>query len=187
MLRIAYADAHVTPEANIVLIGPRAAGKTTIGTMLAKTLQRTFIDLDDKVRERFEQASIQEIWAKHGEHAWRAAEVESLRGLASQQSCIIALGGGAPTVHEIAELLRSKVAQGTALIVYLECQPAELQRRLRLQPGDRPSLTGQTVIDEVPQVLAQREPIYRSLANLIVNVEECDPQKIAAQIMKLAE
>jgi shikimate kinase len=63
-------------------------------------------------------------------------------------------------------ILEHARADGEAWIIYLQCSVEELERRLRNEPGDRPSLTGDDPVAEIGAVLAAREPTYRALADL---------------------
>ena len=78
---------------NIVLIGMPSSGKTTIGKMLAKRMQKEFIDLDDKIIEKAGK-SIPEIFTESGEAGFRAIETEVAIELAKTNNKIIATGGG---------------------------------------------------------------------------------------------
>ena len=62
---------------NIVLLGYRGSGKTSIGKKLASELWKDFVDLDDATRARFNNQTIADIWAEHGEAAFRAAEADA--------------------------------------------------------------------------------------------------------------
>lgn len=159
----------VSEEPNLLLIGLRGSGKSTLGRALALRQSRGFIDLDDVTPGVAGCASVAELWRQRGEAGFREAELRALtQTLASRRGDVIALGGGAPTAPGAADLLRREVAAGRARIVYLRCSAEELAARLRALSGgpgaDRPSLTGADPIDEIPAVLAQRDDLYRSLA-----------------------
>ena len=79
---------------NIILIGYRGSGKTTLGKQLAMRQWLTFVDVDSEVCKRFDNASIADIWAKHGEPEWRRVEVEVTEDLCKKDGQVIALGGG---------------------------------------------------------------------------------------------
>ncbi|MFO0875152.1 MAG: shikimate kinase [Phycisphaerales bacterium] len=158
------------PPPTILLLGPRAAGKTSVGRALAARLGRPFIDLDDRVRDRFDGRTVSEIWKAHGESAWRLAEGAALDELLSRdrglEPAVIALGGGAPTVAAVREAIAQARAAGRVVTLLLLPSIDVLTKRLARQPGDRPSLTGGGVADEASTLLAARLPVYRSLADL---------------------
>ncbi|MFK7788870.1 MAG: shikimate kinase, partial [Phycisphaeraceae bacterium] len=82
---------------NIVLLGYRGSGKTSIGRQLAVELWKDFVDLDDATRARFNNQTIADIWTDHGEAAFRKAEADAAVELLSNENQVIALGGGTLT------------------------------------------------------------------------------------------
>ena len=159
---------------NIVLLGYRGSGKTSIGKQLANELWKDFVDLDDATRKRFGNQSIAEIWAEQGEQAFRQAEAEAAAQLLAKDDQVIALGGG--TV--ITEAGRAAVAAAdNATRIYLSCASDVLASRIAgdtTTATERPSLTGDTdPAAEVQQVLALRDPIYRQVADLVFDVTYC--------------
>jgi shikimate kinase len=159
---------------NILLIGPRATGKSTIGRALAERLGRAFIDLDDRVRARFGGDDVRVIWATHGEPAWRATELACLISVLGEDNRVIALGGGTPMIPDAMEAIRSAQRLDRARVVYLQCGTSELVRRLQDGAGDRPSLSGGDVALETRRIIAQREPTYLELADAVVRTDRRD-------------
>jgi len=155
---------------NILLIGPRGCGKTTIGNLLAARWSRPFVDLDDLTLSRFSESSISAAWQAHGETAWRSAELAALHTALSNDHQIIALGGGTPMIDQARRLIENLRQTRSALAIYLRCSADILSARLRSTPGDRPSLTGSHFIDEVPAVLKAREPTYLEIADIVYDV-----------------
>jgi shikimate kinase len=164
---------------NIVLIGLRASGKTTIGRLLAQRLDLPFVDLDDRALATFEQKSIRDVWIERGENAWRNAEAASLQELLQADGQIVALGGGTPMIAEVQSRLQACREARLAHVVYLKCSVAELTRRLSSDPGDRPSLTASGLTSEIASVLAQREPTYLGLADIQYDTSGVSPEKAA--------
>lgn len=160
---------------NIVLLGYRGSGKTSVGKMLASKLWKTFVDVDRETCKRFDNASIADIWQRHGEPAWRDAEAAVTVELLGYRDQVIALGGGTvmiPSVrHALAEAADRRV-------FYLRCDPAELHRRIhgdQQSSATRPSLTAMGGgIEEIQAVLAEREPVYRSVADEEFDVTRTD-------------
>ncbi len=156
-------------EPNLLLIGLRGSGKSTIARALALREHRAFFDLDEITPTMLGCTSVEEVWNAHGEAAFREAETRALtQTLATNSGAVIALGGGAPTAPGAAELIARETRNGRARVAYLRCEPAVLARRLRSIPGgpgpSRPSLTGADPIDEIATIYAQRDPLYQSLA-----------------------
>lgn len=166
---------------HVLLIGLRASGKTTLGRSLAASLQRPFIDLDDDTARVMHAASAADAIRTQGLSAFRLAEATALRAaLAQTKAAVISLGGGTPTAPGAAEIIRD--SKPSALAIYLRARPATLQARLRHSDiSTRPSLTGACVIDEVPALFAQRDPIYRGIAAHVLDIDHMDqPQALAA-------
>ncbi|MDX1565173.1 MAG: shikimate kinase, partial [Phycisphaeraceae bacterium] len=147
---------------NLILIGYRASGKTTLGRAVAEKLGWRFIDTDDRVRTEFEGRTIADIWQQEGEKAFRAAECRVVRRLLKQDRQVIALGGGTPMQTEAYQALRE---DPNAFCVYLAAPAEVLAERIAIDAGSadqRPALTPLGGgLDEVSRTLALREPTYR--------------------------
>lgn len=167
---------------NVLLIGPRGSGKSSVGALLAGRLGLPFRDLDDLVLGSFEQATVTEVWAMCGESAWRAAEVNSLKDSLGDEASVIALGGGVPMIEDARTLINLAREAGEAIVIYLRCEPDELRRRLIEDSGDRPGLTGEDPIAEIEDVFAQRDPTYVKLADRVFDVSEVPVEKTAEQL-----
>jgi shikimate kinase len=145
---------------SLALIGYRACGKTTVGRLLAARLHYRFVDLDAAIEHRIAMP-ISRYFTAHGEAAFREQETLALRSvLENPHHLILSTGGGCIVREENRAILREKVG----IIVYLAVPIAEIQRRLQHDAGQRPSLTGHSIVDEAPRLLAQREPLYRATA-----------------------
>ncbi|MCI0362276.1 MAG: hypothetical protein L0219_00245 [Phycisphaerales bacterium] len=172
---------------NTLLIGARASGKTTVGRLLAAKLLRVFIDLDDRVLRDLGEPSVQSAWKNQGEPRWRGAEAAAIVELLKGEDQVIALGGGTPMIPAAKCAIESAQSQGTARVIYLMCSIDELARRLREHGGDRPNLTEQGLINEIASVVAAREPTYRQLAQVRINVALKSPSEIVAEIVAKVE
>lgn len=156
-------------EPNLLLIGLRGSGKSTVARALALRQHRAFFDLDEITPTLLGCTSVADAWSSHGEAAFRGAESRALsQTLGAQRGAIIALGGGGPTAPGAAELIERETRAGRARVVYLRCSPELLAQRLRSIPGgpgaSRPSLTGADPIEEIATIYAQRDPLYQRLA-----------------------
>lgn len=154
----------------LILIGSRGAGKTAVGRLLSARLERPFVDLDDLAIALAGGGSIRDFMARAGEPAWRELERRAFLDATGGPAppAILALGGGAVTVPAIREELVRLTDAGSVRIVWLSAPLATLAARLKADPGDRGSMTGLGLIDELPALLATREPLYRGLSNLVV-------------------
>ena len=109
---------------NVILIGYRATGKTTLAKLLAARLQCDWIDADVEI-ERRAGKSIAEIFAEDGEPAFRDLEADVIADLCRRDRLILAAGGGAPLREETRENMRRN---GT--VVWLIAQPETILRRM---------------------------------------------------------
>ena len=172
---------------NIVLIGLRASGKTTLGQMLAERLGRVFVDLDEVTAAMMGCVDVPEAWAMQGPGAFRAAEAHALKCVLENPGQIIALGGGTPTAPGASAHLREHAALGTARIIYLRALPETLRTRLESTDlTDRPSLTGAGVIDEVDQVFKERDANYAALATTVLEVDALSPSEAMERLSALS-
>ncbi len=165
---------------NLVLIGYRATGKTTLARHLAQRLGWDWIDADVEI-ERHASKSIARIFAEEGEPAFRDLEAEVIAELCGRPSLVVAAGGGAPLREESRRAMRD-----SGHVVWLTARPETILARMS---GDattaqrRPSLTNRPPLEEIVQLLSRREPIYRETAHLIVDTEAKSPEQLADEIL----
>lgn len=138
---------------NIVLIGMPGCGKTTVGTALAQSLNRPFVDADEQIIS-LAGKSIPEIFARDGEDAFRAWETKALDALGKQSGLVIATGGGCVTRQENYPLLHQN---GTIVC---------LQRDLRLLPKDGRPLSQRNSLEAMYQA---RRPMYEAFSDSTVD------------------
>lgn len=166
-------------------MGMRGCGKSSIASQLSTRIRRTFVDLDTMTATRCNAATAGLAITRIGEAAFRAAELEALRTSLVSNRFVIALGGGTVIAPGAADLINATRAEKRSMVVYLRATAATL--RERLEKSDlrvRPSLTGKGVLDEIPDVLAQREPVYLSLADETLDV---DGKSVNELVKSLAE
>jgi shikimate kinase len=150
----------VSEDTNIYLIGPRASGKTTLGRKLAQSLGRPFLDLDARFVEKRGE-SIAALVAREGWDAFRRAEADILAETAREKGLVAATGGGVVLLPENRAILSK------GLVLYLQAHPDRLAERLMadLNAEQRPNLTALGLKEEIVATLAEREPLYFSLAH----------------------
>jgi shikimate kinase len=170
---------------NVILIGYRGSGKTSIGKKLAGQLWKEFADVDVETCKRFGNPSIAAIWAEHGEPAWREREIEVTRELCARPDMVIALGGG--TLMQPGARAAVESAPQTVRI-YLACDPKELLRRIEADPhsgATRPNLTAMGGgLAEIEAVLAQRDPVYRAVATHVFDVTHVNVEDAVRHLIK---
>lgn len=163
----------LSDDANIYLIGPRASGKTTLGQRLAQRLNRPFVDLDARFVE-VRGETIAALVEREGWDAFRQAEATILAETAAQKGLVVATGGGVVLLPEN----RARLAKG--LVLYLQADPARLAQRLMadLNAEQRPKLTEMGLAEEIVTTLAEREPLYLSLAHA------CLPERPVEELLE---
>ncbi len=165
----------------ITLIGYRGCGKSSIAPRLAKRLEWNWIDSDRVIEERA-GCSIRQIFENEGEVGFRQRESEIIAELLKQDRLVLASGGGAILAEE--NRIRMK-ASGP--VVWLHASIEALAKRLsrdRFAGENRPSLTGRPIAEEVAEVMAIREPLYRECATIVVDSEREWPEQVARRIAR---
>ncbi len=155
---------------NIVLIGMPGCGKSTIGTLLAETLGRTFVDADAQIVQMAGK-SIPEIFAQDGEDAFRQWESDALAHLGKQSGLVIATGGGCVTRQRNYPALHQNGS-----IVWLE-------RDLSLLPTDGRPLSQSNRLEEM---YAVRKPLYEAFADVRV-ANTGSPENTVTEILSKLE
>ena len=164
----------------ITLIGYRCSGKSSIAPRLARRLGWSWVDCDHVIEQRA-GSSISQIFDSQGESEFRRLESDVLCELLGRTESVIASGGGAVLSEANRRLMRS-----AGPVVWLHVSAATLAKRLaKSSSADRrPSLTGKPIAEEVIDVLAVREPLYRECATLIVDAEFERPEQVAKRIAR---
>jgi shikimate kinase len=162
----------------IILTGFMGAGKSTIGPLLAQSLKWDFLDLDTVIECRAGK-TIAEIFAEHGENAFRSLEAEAIREQASRENLVLALGGGAVETKATRKLLAS--LDHTCLL-FLDAPLDTLVARCLAQPGaaERPVLADR---EGLQRRFNKRLPYYRT-SHLTVTTAGLSPQTIVARILE---
>lgn len=166
---------------NIVLIGYRCCGKTSVGELLSEKLEREFVDTDELIIEKA-GCSIDEIVSNHGWDYFRKLETEVVKDVTSSDNLVIAPGGGVVMNEEnVANLKRN------GFIVWLYADTAIIKNRL-LEDGmskeNRPSLTGDGSSDEIKKVLEQRKPLYKRASDISVDTSQSSINEVADMIIE---
>ena len=143
---------------NIVLIGMMGCGKSTVGGLLAQRLGREPADTDAFI-ERRQGRSIPDIFARDGEPAFRAMELELCRELSRRRGLVIACGGGLPTQEGAIAALKKN-----GLVFWLDRDPGETYDGLDL--SGRPLAQGGR--EDFLQRYERRAPVYRRWADYII-------------------
>lgn len=151
----------MNPAANLFFVGPMGAGKTTIGRRTAALLQLPFHDLDLAIEEHC-GADVALIFDIEGESGFRRRESALLAEFAQRSGIALATGGGAVLAEDNRCLLHAR-----GFVVYLETTVDEQLRRLS-RDRKRPLLAAPDRRERLLALAAQREPLYRQIADLTV-------------------
>lgn len=164
----------------LVLIGLPAAGKSTLGRLVAAALKRPFIDLDDLIEERA-QRPIPDIFSQQGERGFRALESEALTvALAADPAPVVATGGGVV----VAERNRLLLIGDESLVVWLDVPNAVLLERLDGQI-ERPLLEDDPALRLI-QLRRQRLAHYTTCADaIVIDNGEVPAESLAENIVEL--
>jgi shikimate kinase len=165
----------------LALVGYRGTGKSTVGQIVAERLGRPFHDADAVLELRFGRP-VRSIFQEFGEPVFRDWEELVLAELATDVGSVVATGGGAVLRETNRRMLRE-----FGFVVWLSADPAVLADRLRREPGtlgDRPALTPSGTLAEIAEVLAARLPLYREVANAVVETDSRTPDEVAEAVLK---
>jgi shikimate kinase len=164
---------------NIILIGMRGSGKTTVGRIIAQKLGRELVEMDELIAQRAEM-SIPKIVARHGWIKFRDIEEELTPEVSRRNNAVISAGGGV-VIRE--QNIRELKKNGT--LVWLNASVDTLLERIGEDPGRPPFVDGRTRHDDMAITLAERESLYQKAADFIVNTGQKTPEEVAQEIIGL--
>jgi len=157
----------------IVLIGPRGAGKSRVGELLAARLGMEFADADKEV-ERATGRRVEDLLAMR---RFREDERRILRKLLARRAGVLAAGGGAVLWEGFGPATRGWT------VVWLDADPMVLAARIRRDGLEsRPSLTGEAPDLESGAVARERAPRYAACASLRIDTSSLGPEQVALRI-----
>ncbi|MGH8705178.1 MAG: shikimate kinase [Burkholderiales bacterium] len=152
------------------------AGKTTVGRLLARRLKRAFHDADHEIERRC-GVRIPVIFDIEGEAGFRARESQVIAELTALEGVVLATGGGVVLAEENRRRL---AARGT--VVYLHARPADLWERVR-QDRNRPLLATPDPEKKLEELYAQRDPLYREVADVVLDTGRQSVQALARELL----
>lgn len=165
---------------NIVLIGYRGSGKSTVGRRLAARLKLKFVDIDDLIEAR-QGVAISDIVKSHGWGHFRKLERSAIEEISNEDHLVIAPGGGAVLDTDNVEALRNN-----GFIIWLKAGKQTLLRRLNQDPGTggrRPTLTGKGTSEELKEVMSLREPIYERVSEIQIDTSMIDVETVVERVL----
>lgn len=162
---------------NIILIGMRGSGKTTVGKILARKLQKEFIEMDELIAKKVNM-SIAKIVKQHGWDYFRDRETEIVKEIIEKDNVVISAGGGVVVRPENIALLKRH-----GKLFWLTVSVPALLKRIG-DDKNRPSLTGKTSRKEDMEItLKEREKLYQNAADVVVDTENKTAKEVAKEIL----
>ena len=162
---------------NVYLVGLMGTGKTTIGKALARRLAYHFVDTDHEVEART-GVGLPTIFEIEGEDGFRRREAQVIAELADLDAQVVATGGGAVLRPENRQNLRA-----SGLVIYLDVPLPTLHERTR-HDKKRPLLQVSDPRQRLRELHAQRDPLYREVADLVVSGSRITVQSVLNLLIK---
>ncbi|HEB59590.1 MAG TPA: shikimate kinase AroK [Gammaproteobacteria bacterium] len=161
----------------LFLVGPMGSGKTTIGRRLAEELGLDFLDSDHEIEART-GASIPLIFDIEGEAGFRKREKAVIDELTARDDLVLATGGGAVLDADNRRCLHER---GT--VIYLQAEADTLYERTRAD-RNRPLLQTEDPRARIEALLAERDPLYRETAHMVINTGKQNVRRIVEDIRR---
>ncbi|WP_153910807.1 shikimate kinase [Aeromicrobium yanjiei] len=162
----------------VVLVGPPAAGKSTVAEALASRLGVGFRDTDADVEARA-GVPVSEIFIDQGEAHFRTLEEEAVAAALAEHDGVLALGGGAVLSDATRALLAGH------RVVFLDVGLAAGVSRVGMN-GNRPLLLG-NVRSQMKALMDRRRPLYDEVARFTIVTDDLDPTQVVDQVVRLVE
>jgi shikimate kinase len=160
----------------IFLIGPMGAGKSAVGKQLARSLHLGFVDSDHEIEART-GVDIAFIFEKEGEDGFRRRESAAIADLTRRDDIVLATGGGAVMLPENRNHLGAR-----GYVVYLYTS-VDQQFNRTSRGRERPLLDGGDPRQILEDLLALRDPLYREIADLVVDTDGRKVRSVVDEIM----
>ncbi len=162
---------------SLFLTGPMGAGKSTIGRQLSKQLKRPFHDSDHEIEKRT-GVDIPLIFELEGEAGFRRREAAVIDELTQLPDIILATGGGA-----ILDPLNRQHLRERGTVIYLHTS-VDQQLKRTCRDRNRPLLQTDDPRGKLAALMAEREPLYREIASLVIDTDGKRVQDVVKQICK---
>lgn len=165
-------------EKNIVLIGMRGSGKTTVGKLLAKKMNKQYLELDDLIAKKLGM-KIPAIVEKKGWSYFREKESEVAQEVALHADKIISTGGGI-----VIKDVNIKVLKKNSVFIFLNASAKTLVKRIG-EDSNRPFLTkAKSRQEDIENVLKERMKLYKKAADYLIDTDNLNSYEVADQIIR---
>jgi len=165
---------------NIFLVGPMGAGKSTVGRQLAEALSFEFKDSDQEIQRRT-GVDIPTIFEYEGEEGFRDRERQVIDELSAQNGIVMATGGGAVLRPDNRRDLTSR-----GVVIYLHCSPEQQYSRTS-RDRNRPLLHTEDPLARLRELMNERDPLYRQVADMVVTTERRGTTSVVKEIRRRLE
>ena len=163
---------------NIFIIGSMGSGKTSIGKMLAKNNNLSFLDTDHEII-RDCGYSIPDIFEKFGEEYFRELETKQLKKMYGMKNHVISTGGGIILQKQNIELIKD-----LGIIIFLDISINSQIDRVKNRKN-RPLINDNNLKDNLLSLKKTRDPIYKSISNYIIDVSGKERDQVINEIQKI--
>ncbi|MBI5779200.1 MAG: shikimate kinase [Planctomycetes bacterium] len=167
---------------NIILVGFRGTGKTSVGELLAREIKWKFVDADQYIEKRY-GFMIAELFEKQGESLFRMLESDVINELCKLDSHVIAAGGGAVLKYKNVKNLKRN---GMVFLLEADCDVV-YQRIMKDDKAGktRPRLTRKNMYDEIKSLMEFRVPYYKQAADYTINTTKSNPKGVVHNICEI--
>ena len=163
---------------NIVLIGMAGVGKTTVGRVLSKKIQKKFLDIDQEFEDQT-KIRINDFFAIYGEKEFRKIERRIINDvLTKNKKLVVSAGGGIFSNDEIRDLIIKK-----SITFFLDSSIETLAERLKKNFSNRPLLNKGNLRDNIEKLYQKRIKDYM-MANHIILVDDLSVEDVVLNIIK---
>ena len=163
---------------NIFIVGSMGSGKTSIGKMLAKNNNLSFLDTDHEII-RDCGYSIPDIFKEFGEEHFRDLETEQLRKMNAIENHVISTGGGIILRDD-----NKKLMKDLGIIIFLDININSQIDRVKNRKN-RPLLNNKSLEDNLLSLKKIRDPIYKKISNYIIDVSGKERDQVINEIQKI--
>jgi len=163
---------------NIYLIGLMGSGKTTLGKILSKKLDKSFYDSDQVIEETL-GVDVPMIFEYEGEAGFREREKDILKELVSKKNIVLATGGGIILSESNRDLLSEN-----GIVIYLKSHQKDLILRMK-NDKTRPLLKNGNIEEIIKKLCKEREPLYEEIADFEIMTKNKRIHEIVNEIIRV--
>ena len=163
---------------NIYLIGLMGSGKTTLGKILSKKLDKNFYDSDHVIEEKL-GVDVPMIFEYEGEAGFREREKDSLKELVSKKNIVLATGGGIILSKSNRDLLSEN-----GIVIYLKSNQKDLIKRMK-NDKTRPLLKNGNIEEIIKKLCKEREPLYEEIADFEIMTKNKKIHEVVNEIITI--